>query len=126
MFISSKFITAAASIALLTTGGIGVGAAFAQAPVEASGEAFVSNGRTSAVYHGDLNLNDAGDQRQLRSRVIRAANRVCSSSDLSVEQACKAKATAQVQAPVSAAIARAETGERYADAGQGLHPIVKH
>lgn len=112
MFVSSKFAAAAASVALLATAGV------------ASAQDFVSNGRTSAVYHGDLDLSQATGQQQLRSRIARAAGRVCSSMDLATQQACKAKALAQVQAPVSAAIARAETGERYADASKEMRPVV--
>lgn len=103
MFRSTIF--AAASIALLASAGA------------ASAQSFQSNGRTSPVYHGDLNLTKAEHQKQLRSRIARAANRVCVSTDLATQQSCKSRAIAQVQAPISAAIARAETGERYADAG---------
>lgn len=112
MFVSSKFVAIAASIALAA----GAGAASAQE--------FQSNGRTTPVYHGDLNLTQPAHQQQLRSRIARAASRVCASVDLAMQQACRAKAIAQVEAPISAAIARAETGERYADAGQGVRPVV--
>ncbi len=44
--------------------------------------------------------------------------------DLVAAQVCKARTLAQVQAPVSAAIARAETGERYADASKEMRPVV--
>lgn len=104
MFRSTLF-TALGSIALIATAG------------SASAGEFVSNGRTSEVRHGDLDLSKAADQRQLRQRIARAASQVCKSQDRSTAQACKAIAIAQVEAPVSAAIARAETGERYADAG---------
>ncbi|MES2173152.1 MAG: UrcA family protein [Pseudomonadota bacterium] len=112
MFVAPKFAAAVASIALLASAG------------SASAQDFVSNGRTSAVYHGDLDLRQAAGQQQLRSRIARAASRVCSSMDLATAQACKAKTLAQVQAPVSAAIARAETGERYADASKEMRPVV--
>ncbi|CAM8668081.1 MULTISPECIES: UrcA family protein [Sphingobium] len=117
MFVAPKFAAAVASLALLASAGA------------ASAEDFVSNGRTSAVYHGDLDLTQPAHQQQLRSRIARAASRVCSSMDLAAAQACKVKAVAQVQAPVSAAIARAETGERYADAGgadagKEMRPVV--
>jgi UrcA family protein len=112
MFVSSQFIAAAASIALLATAGA------------ASAQDFQSNGRTSAVYHGDLNLTKAEHQEELRSRIARAARRVCASDDLSLQQACKAKTVAHVEAPINAAIARAETGERYADAGQTVRSIA--
>ena len=116
MFVSTKIAAALASAALLASAGISAGAASAQE--------FDSNGRTTGVYHGDLDLTKAAHQQQLRSRIARAASRVCSSMDLQAQQACKAKAIAHVEAPISAAIARAETGERYADAGKTVRPVV--
>ncbi|WP_311270534.1 UrcA family protein [Sphingobium sp. WCS2017Hpa-17] len=112
MFVSTKIAAALASVALLASAGA------------ASAQEFQSNGRTTGVYHGDLDLTNATHQQQLRSRIARAANRVCSSMDLQAQQTCKAKAIAHVQAPISAAIARAETGERYADAGKPVLPVV--
>lgn len=118
MFVSTQFAAAAfASVALIA----GAGAANA--------DTFASNGRTSAVYHGDLDLSKAAHQQQLRSRIARAASRVCLSMDLAASQACKVKAIAHVEAPVTAAIARADTSERYADAGRidagkEVHAIV--
>lgn len=106
MFVSFKLATALATIALI--GGAGV----------ASAQEFQSNGRTTQVYHGDLDLSKPDQQAKLRSRIARAANRVCSSMDLTAQQVCKARAIAHVDAPVHAAIARADTGERYADAGK--------
>lgn len=106
MFASTPFAAAIASVALLASAGA------------ASAEEFQSNGRTKPVYHGDLNLTRTADQQELRSRIVRAANRVCASMDLATMRACKAKTMAHVEAPVAAAIARAETGERYADAGK--------
>ncbi|MCC4233077.1 UrcA family protein [Sphingobium soli] len=94
-----------------------VAAAFALTAGAAQAEDFMSNGRTAQVYHGDLNLADADQQKTLRSRIARAAARVCSSSDRMTALSCKSKAIAHVEAPMAAAIARAETGERYADAG---------
>lgn len=115
MFVSPKFAAAVGSIALLASAGV------------ASAEDFASNGRWTEVRHGDLDLSKPADQAQLRSRIVRAANRVCSSRDLASAQACKAKAIAQVQAPVDAAIARAETSERYADAGgKDVHAVAKN
>ncbi|WP_420144763.1 UrcA family protein [Sphingobium sp.] len=110
MFRSTLF--AAASIALLASAGA------------ASAQDFESNGRTSEVYHGDLDLTKADDQQQLRGRIVRAASRVCASSDLNTMMACKSKAIAHVQERVNAAIARADTGERYADAGRDVRPVV--
>lgn len=104
MFRSTLF-AALGSLALIATAG------------SASAGEFISNGRTSEVRHGDLNLSKAADQQQLRQRIARAASKVCKSDDRSTAQACKAMAIAQVEAPISAAIARAETSERYADAG---------
>jgi UrcA family protein len=108
MFRSTKTAALIASATLA----LGSTAAFA-AP---AGD-FVSNGRTTEVYHGDLNLAKADQQKQLRGRIARAASKVCANSDLSIQMACRAKAIAQVEPRMSAAIARAETGERYADAG---------
>lgn len=113
MFVSTKIAAALASAALLASAGA------------ASAQEFQSNGRTTGVYHGDLDLSKPAHQQQLRSRIARAANRVCSSMDLQAQMNCKAKAIAHVQAPINAAIARAETGERYADAGKkDIRPVV--
>lgn len=83
---------------------------------QAQAEDFQSNGRTTEVYHGDLDLSDPADQKLLRSRIGRAALRVCRTDDAAALRDCRAKAIAHVEAPVTAAIARAETSERYADA----------
>ncbi|KAK0358002.1 hypothetical protein LTR94_037098, partial [Friedmanniomyces endolithicus] len=99
MFRSTQFAAALASIALLTPAGA------------ASAQEFQSNGRTTGVYHGDLDLAQAAHQQKLRSRIARAANRVCASMDLQAQMSCKAKAIAHVEAPITAALARAETGE---------------
>lgn len=116
MFRSTLFAAAASAVLFAS--------ANANASV-ASAEDFASNGRTSPVYHGDLDLSNPAHQAQLRSRIARAAKRVCSGRDLATEQACKAKAIARVEAPISAAIARAETSERYADArGKDGLPLV--
>ncbi|MCI4588741.1 UrcA family protein [Sphingobium sp. BYY-5] len=113
MFRSSKIAAAFAAAAAL------IAAASA-----ASAEDFQSNGRTSEVYHGDLNLAKADQQKELRSRIARAASRVCASTDLKSMMACRSKAIAHVQAPVTAAIARAETGERYAAMNKDVRPVV--
>lgn len=114
MFVSTQFAAALASLTLLASAGA------------ASAQEFVSNGRTAEVRHGDLDLSQAAGQRQLRTRIARAASRVCASTDLSAQMACRAKAIAHVQAPISAAIARAETKDRYADAGprNAVRPVV--
>ncbi len=112
MSATAKIITAFTAVAMLATAGV------------ASAEDFVSNGRTTAVRFGDLDLSNQAHQQQLRSRVVRAASRVCSSADLAAMQACRAKAIAHVDAPVATAIARAENGQRYADAGKEIRPVV--
>ncbi|MBB3980879.1 UrcA family protein [Sphingobium fontiphilum] len=78
---------------------------------------FVSNGQTSEVRHGDLKLNTASGQKELDRRIRAAASRVCAVGTLEDRMTCRKLAVANVQAPVAAAIARAETGERYAEAG---------
>lgn len=110
MFVSPKFVTALAGLALALTSGA------------ALAEDFQSNGRTKEVYHGDLDLTKADQQKELHSRLARAASRVCSSTNLHEQQLCKAKAMAHVAPRMSAAIARAETKERYADA-RGSEPV---
>jgi UrcA family protein len=106
MFISTKFATAIATAALIA----GAGSA------SATTSEFKSNGRHTEVYHGDLDLSKGAHQQELHRRIARAASRVCSSQDLEAQQACRSATIAQMQAPVNAAIARADTGERYADA----------
>ncbi len=106
MFVSFKFAAATALTSIALIGAAG----------SASAQDFQSNGRTTQVYHGDLDLSKPEQQAQLRSRVARAANRVCSSIDLTAMTACKKLAIAHVDTPVNAAIARADTGEHYASA----------
>lgn len=108
MFVSTKFAAAIATTTLIA------GAGTASAQSESS--AFKSNGRHTAVYHGDLDLSKGAQQQELRRRIARAASRVCSSQDLAAQQECRSATIAQMQVPVNAAIARADTGERYADA----------
>ncbi|SES02679.1 UrcA family protein [Sphingobium sp. YR768] len=114
MFTSTKFAAVLMSATLLASAGA------------ASAQEFQSNGRTSAVYHGDLDLSQTDQQAQLRKRIVRAANRVCASNDLSAQMACRAKAIAHVEPRMSAAIARADSKERYADAGatKEVRPVV--
>lgn len=112
MFATAKSIAAISAIAML-----GIAAT-------ASAEEFKSNGRTTLVRHGDLDLSRHADQQQLRTRIARAANKVCVTSDLAATTACKAAAIAQVEAPITTAIARAENGQRYADAGKDVRPVV--
>ncbi|CAM5541093.1 UrcA family protein [Sphingobium scionense] len=104
MFATTKIITALGAAALLAGSGI------------ASAEEFKSNGRTTQVRFGDLNLTRHADQQQLRSRIARAANKVCATSDLAAMSACRSAAIAHVEAPIATAIARAASSERYADA----------
>lgn len=114
MFTSTKFVAVTLSAVLAASAGV------------ASAQDFQSNGRTSEVYHGDLDLTKADQKQQLRSRIARAASRVCANSDLQTQMACRAKAIAHVETPINAAIARAETKERYADASvkTDARPIV--
>ncbi|AYO77843.1 MULTISPECIES: UrcA family protein [Sphingobium] len=112
MFATAKIITAlSAAAALLAGSGI------------ASAEEFTSNGRTTEVRFGDLDLTRHADQQELRTRISRAASRVCFSTDINTMSACRAAAIAQVEAPIATAIARAQTNERYADA-KDARPVV--
>ena len=77
---------------------------------------FESNGRTAIVRYNDINLAEAAGQKELQRRIRAASVRVCTSSDRLMMQACTEKARDHVKAPVANAIARATTGERYADA----------
>ncbi|EQA96996.1 UrcA family protein [Sphingobium wenxiniae] len=102
-------------------------AAFAAASLIASSagaETFVSNGRTFKVRFNDLDLSQRADQKELQSRIDRAASRVCSSSNLAEASRCRAAALTHVKAPVAAAIARAESRERYAEAGKDARPAL--
>ena len=78
----------AAAALVLTAGG-----------AQAQAEDFQSNGRTTEVYHGDLDLSDPADQKLLRSRIGRAALRVCRTNDAAALRDCRAKAIAHVEAP---------------------------
>ncbi|WIA55020.1 UrcA family protein [Sphingobium sp. WTD-1] len=111
MFATAKIITTLSAAALLAGSGI------------ASAQDFKSNGRTTQVRFGDLDLTRYADQQQLRSRISRAAGKVCSTSDLAAYTACRSAAIAQVEAPIATAIARAQTNERYADA-KDARPVV--
>lgn len=82
----------------------------------ASAGEFQSNGRTSVVRYHDINLADAAGQKELQRRIRVAAKRVCVSADSATMQACRDAALDHVEAPVATVIARAATGERYADA----------
>lgn len=106
MFVSFKFAAATTLTSIALIGAAGA----------ASAQDFQSNGRTTQVYHGDLDLSKPEHQAQLRSRIARAANRVCSSIDLVAMASCKKQTIAHVDTPVNAAIARADTGEHYASA----------
>ncbi|MGK2908360.1 MAG: UrcA family protein [Sphingobium sp.] len=87
-------------------------------------EPFVSNGRTAEVRFADLDLTNAKDRTELQSRLRRAATRVCVNSNTREMMACRQKALAHIEAPVSAALARAETRARYADARTGAKVMV--
>lgn len=111
MFASFKI---AALAAASLTFALGAGAASAQD--------FLPNGRTVEVRHGDLDLSKPEQQAQLRTRIARAASRVCYSPDLATYTACRAKAIAHVEPRMKAAFAKADGGERYAAA----QPVEVH
>jgi UrcA family protein len=77
---------------------------------------FQSNGRTAVVRYSDINLADAAGRKELQRRVNVAAKRVCAHADVATMDACRDAALDHVVAPVSAVIARAASGDRYADA----------
>lgn len=77
---------------------------------------FQSNGRTSIVRYHDINLADAAGQKELERRIRIASKQVCAHPDTATMQSCRNAALDNVEAPVARAIARAATGERYADA----------
>lgn len=77
---------------------------------------FESNGHTSVVRYHDINLADAAGQKELQRRIHIATKQVCIRADAATMQACRKMALDHVKAPVASAIARAATGERYADA----------
>lgn len=101
-------------------------AALAATGSAASAGEFQSNGRTTEVRFGDLDLSKAEGRKQLQQRINRAASRVCSSSSMAEASACRKLAIANIKAPVEAAIARAKTGERYADAGHDAGSALAH
>lgn len=80
----------------------------------ASAEPFISNGQNFEVRYGDLNLASKADQRELRGRLFQAARKVCAAEPANAIQKCRSGALAHVRAPVAAAIAAAERGERLA------------
>lgn len=101
---ATKTLFALTAIASLTAAG------------SANAREFESNGRTAVVRYNDIDLADAAGQKELQRRIRAASVRVCTNSDRLVMQACTEKARDHVKAPVASAIARATTGERYADA----------
>lgn len=101
-----------ASIALVATGS----AAFAGT--------FQSNGRTAEVRHGDLDLSSAAGQKALRKRISLAASKVCANPNLGEMTQCRAEAIANVRASVDTVVARAATGEVYADAADTVRVVV--
>lgn len=94
------------------------------AAVPAFAETFESNGRTAEVRFADLDLSQADGQQELRQRITRAANKVCVERDLNQQAACAARARANVKAKTDAVIARAETNQRYADAGKTTNQVM--
>jgi UrcA family protein len=82
----------------------------------ASASEFQSNGRTTEVRYHDLNLAGVAGQKELQRRIRAASSRVCVNVDLAMMRACSERARENVEAPIASAIARAATGERYADA----------
>lgn len=111
VFTKAKGIAAAA---FATATVIAATPAFAGAP--ASALAFESNGRTMEVRYADLDLTQADGRAELRSRLSRAASRVCYTSDSREMRACRINALDHIKEPVKTVIARAETRSRYADA----------
>ncbi|WP_313806329.1 UrcA family protein [Sphingobium sp.] len=102
-----KFAAAFAAIAAL-------GAAGSASAIE-----FESNGKSVEVSYHDLDLSKKGDQRLLDARIKRAAEKVCPTSDSSAAiRKCQQVAAAHVRSSVELAIAKAQSGERYADMGK--------
>ena len=106
----------------------GIAAAFAAAALisgtPAFAEPFASNGRTAEVRFADLDLTKSDDRRELNRRLYRAASRVCSSTDSREVTRCREGALRNIKQPVAAALARAETRARYADASRNAKVMV--
>lgn len=101
-----------------------VAAATLVAGTPAFAEPFESNGRTVEVRFADLDLTKAEDRTELQGRLRRAATRVCISSNTREMMACRQKSLAHIKEPINAALARAETRARYADARTGAKVMV--
>lgn len=85
---------------------------------------FASNGRTAEVRFADLDLTKSDDRSELNRRLYRAATRVCSSMDFREVTRCREGALRNIKQPVRAALARAETRARYAEASGNAKVIV--
>ncbi|AMK22421.1 UrcA family protein [Sphingobium sp. SJ10-10] len=102
-----KFAAALATIAALGVAGT------------ASAIEFESNGKSVEVSYHDLDLSKKSDQRILNVRIKRAAAKVCPTSDATAAIAkCQQVAAAHVRNSVELAVAKAQSGERFADMGK--------
>jgi len=102
--IAFKFAPAFAAI-------VALGAAGAASATE-----FQSNGKTVEVNYHDLDLSSAKGQNMLKGRIWRAAWKVCAEGATSAEmKKCQSVAAAHVRSSVELAVAKAQSGERYAD-----------
>lgn len=109
MFAPVKMFAALPIAAALLTGASVASAAAPQAQA-----------KTVEVRFGDLNLADKADQRRLHNRIARATMNVCMDASRKVDAQCRWETSQRVKAPVAQAIARAENGERFADASIGI------
>jgi UrcA family protein len=69
------------------------------------------------VRHGDLDLATPAGQTALKKRISAAAVKACTADNGKIDADCRAFALSGARAPIERAIARAESSERYADAG---------
>lgn len=104
MSIPTRFPTIAAAVLCL-------------AATPAFAQSFESNGHAVEVRHGDLDLSQPAAQKELMRRVGNAASKVCHARDLGQAMTCRRQTLANVKAPISTAIARAQSKDRFADAG---------
>lgn len=110
MFAATKMLATLSTAALLIAGASAASAAMpreAASPTPSSVE----------VRFGDLDLTSQSGQRTLERRIARAATFACTSFDGQTNKNCRAASIERAKAPVAAAIARAASSERYADAG---------
>ncbi|AEG47842.1 hypothetical protein Sphch_0140 [Sphingobium chlorophenolicum L-1] len=85
----------------------------------ASAVEFESNGKTAEVRYNDLDLSSAKGQNVLKGRIWRAAWKVCEHGATSAEiKKCQSVAAAHVRSSVELAIAKAQSGERFAEMGK--------